>query len=222
MSETPEVSPFQRLVCSSAGPARGRAVQVMALDNACAHILRYVREPMMAQIRLAWWRDGLNAQTLSPEHKAPDMLAIHGCDGFAEVRGGLVALVDGWEELILSEESGAPDKMLEDYARGRGGGLFAALAPDYAEHSEAAGEIWALWDLVGHLRDDALAAEALALAQQKLERVNISSLPRMLAMMAGVAASDIRKGRGAPSALTPDIYIHLLWIQIFGRQAFCI
>lgn len=215
MDETLEISPFQRLVCSAAGKARGRATQVMALDNACAHILRQTREPMMAQIRLAWWRDGLKQQSLSPEYKSPEMQALHECEGFAEARDGLVALVDGWEELLSADET-APRAMLEAYAKGRGRGLFAALAPAHAEHSAVAGEIWALWDLAGHLSDSALVAEALVLAEERASGANIARLPRLLAMMAGAAMSGVRSGKGAPPALTPGLYIHLLWIQIFG------
>lgn len=216
MAETSEISPFQRLVCSAAGKAHARATQVMALDNACAQIARQAREPIMAQIRLAWWRDGLTAETLKPEHNSPEMLVLRGCDRFDEARAGLVALIDGWEELILSDE-GASRAMLEAYAKGRGGGLFAAMAPEHAQEAIAAGEVWALWDLAGHLSDNALAAEALALANERAGCVTISRLPRMLAMMAGVALSDVRKGRGAPPALTPSLYIHLLWIQLSGR-----
>lgn len=119
MAETSEISPFQRLVCSAAGKAHARATQVMALDNACAQIARQAREPIMAQIRLAWWRDGLTAETLKPEHNSPEMIALRGCDRFDEARAGLIALIDGWEELILSDE-GASRAMLEAYAKGRG------------------------------------------------------------------------------------------------------
>ncbi len=216
MAETHEISPFQRLVCATAGSARGRATQVMALDNACAHIARQSREPIIAQIRLAWWRDGLAAQTPGPEHRAPELLELRGCAGFETARAGLIALVDGWEELILGSEGDARI-MLEAYARGRGAGLFAALAPDCAQHSATAGEVWALWDLAGHLSDDTLAAGALALARDRAGAANISRLPRMLAMMTGAALADVRKGRGAPPHLTPGLYMRLLRLQVLGR-----
>lgn len=188
----------------------------MALDNACAQIARQVREPIMVQIRLAWWRDGLRAETLTSEHSAPDLLALRACDGFAEARDGLARLVDGWEELILGGDGGARN-MLDAYAAGRGSGLFAALAPEGAARSAAAGEVWALWDLAGHVQDDMLANEALALAREKASAVQLHLLPRMLRMMVGAALADVREGRGAPPVLTPALYMRLLRIQILGR-----
>ncbi len=216
MAANPEISPFQRLVCASAGRAHGRAVQVMALDNACAHIARQAREPIMAQIRLAWWRDGLTAQEPGPEHRAPDLLALRAMAGFAEAQAGLIALVDGWEELIVGDDRDAAE-MLTAYAAGRGAGLFGALAAEHADRFATAGAVWALWDLAGHLDDAALKAGALTLARSKGDAVDLAPLPRPLAMMAGVALGDVRNGKGAPPHLTPGLYMRLLRLQILGR-----
>lgn len=170
----------------------------------------------MAQIRLAWWRDGIAAQILPAEHCSPEMEALRAADGFAEARAGLIAMIDGWEALILGEEGDGSD-MLSVYASGRGAGLFAALAPDYTERSAAVGQIWALWDLAGHVQDTALAEEAIALARSLDKDVTRACLPRPLAMMGGAALADIRRGRGSPSQLTPGLYARLLRLQIFGR-----
>lgn len=170
----------------------------------------------MAQIRLAWWRDGLRAEAPGPEHQAPELLALRGVDDFAAARGGLIALIDGWEELIVGGDMGV-EAMLAAYAKGRGAGLFAALVPEYAARAGNAGEIWALWDLAGHLGDAALAVEALALAEEMAGAAALAGLPRMLRMMAGVALVDVRNGRGAPPHLTPGLYMRLLRFQILGR-----
>lgn len=170
----------------------------------------------MAQIRLAWWRDGIAAQLLPPEHCSPEMEALRAAEGFADARDGLIAMIDGWEALILGEEGDGPD-MLSAYSKGRGAGLFAALAPEYAERSALAGQVWGLWDLAGHVRDAALAEEAIALARSLIEGAGPVRLPRMLAMMGGVALADIRRGRGASPQLTPGLYARLLRLQIFGR-----
>lgn len=192
------------------------ALQVFALDNACAHIARVVNEPIMAQIRLAWWRDGLMAEALTAQHDAPDMVALRAAEGFAQARTGLLAMIDGWEELIVGGE-GANREILSAYAAGRGAGMFAALAPDYAERSAAAGQVWALWDLAGHLSDAGLVEEAVALAGNLTADALLTGLPRMLQMMAGPALADIRRGRGAPPMLTPGLYARMMRFQIFGR-----
>ena len=218
MDETPEILPFQRLVCAAACASLGRAVHVFALDNACAHIARTVTEPLMAQIRLAWWRDGLTADALGPMHQAPDIAALRAVPDFSSARAGMIALVDGWEALIVRDDAGAGQEILSAYAQGRGGGLFAALAPGHAEYSALAGQIWALWDLAGHVHDPELAGMAIDFARVLVEQQQANPrLPRMLAMMAGVAREDVRRGRGAARLLTPRLYGRLVRIQLFGR-----
>ena len=210
----PQISPLQRVLIAAAGRAAGRATCLFTLDNACAQVARSAHEPVMAQIRLAWWRDGLLAETAQPQHRSPEMDALRALDGFAGMRPHLVAMVDGWEELILFDGAD-PDAMLSAYARGRGGGLFAAFDPASGGHGESAGRIWALWDLAGHLSDADLSAQAIALARDAL--CTPTCLPRMLAMMAAVARRDIARGMGAPADLTPGLYLRLLRAQLFRR-----
>lgn len=208
------ISPLQRVLIAAAGGGRDRAACLFALDNACAQVARTVHEPLMAQIRLAWWRDGLQAETALAQHRSPDMDAIRALDGFGGMRPHLIAMVDGWEELILFDGADA-DAMLAAYARGRGDGLFAAFGGAAAGQA-AGGAVWALWDLAGHLGDDALAGAALERARGMAATPH-ARLPRMLAMMAGIARDDVRRGRGAPPDLTPRLYLRLLRAQMFGR-----
>ena len=207
------VSPLQRVLLAAAGAMRDRASCLFVLDNVCAQVARMVHEPLMAQIRLAWWRDGLQADTALAQHRSPEMDALRALSGFDHVRPHLIAMVDGWEALILFDGSDT-DAMLTAFARGRGGGLFAAFGT--AVDTEASGAVWALWDLAGHLGDEALAERAVALAREMATGPRVP-LPRMLAMMAGVARSDVRRGRGAPPDLTPRLYLRLLRAQLIGR-----
>lgn len=208
------ISPLQRVLIAAAGGARDRAACIFALDNACAQVARTVHEPLMAQIRLAWWRDGVQAETPLAQHRSPEMDAMRALDGFAAIRPHLVAMVDGWEELILFDGAD-PDAMLAAYARGRGDGLFAAFGGAVAGDG-AGGAVWALWDLAGHLGDDALAGMAVACARDMATGPRVR-LPRMLAMMAQPARDDVLRGRGAPPDLTPRLYLRLLRTQMFGR-----
>ena len=219
VTEKLEITPIQRLVLSAAAGAGERASAIIALDNECARVAISAREPLMAQIRLAWWRDGLNAREAASVHRAPVMDALRSLDDFAAIRDALVAMIDGWEELILWDGAD-PAVMLQAYAEGRGAGFFAALHPGHAGGSGLPGRLWALWDLSGHLDDEALAAAAIAQGRSLLEQGGGRSylrLPRMLAMLAGAARHDIASGRRAPSRLTPGLYMRLLRLQIFGR-----
>ncbi|MEZ5656166.1 MAG: hypothetical protein R3E04_09820 [Sphingobium sp.] len=217
MSGKPQISALQRVLVAAAGGARERAERLFALDNECAHIARVATEPMMAQIRLAWWRDGIMAQTLPAEHRSQDMEALRALDGFADMRAHLVVMIDGWEELILFDGADV-DTMLETYAKGRGEGLFAAFLQTGDDGRAAAGRLWALWDLAGHLSDEGLAAKAVAQAADLAGGITDSrAYPRMLAMMASAARRDALRGQGAPADLTPALYLHLLRMQFFGR-----
>lgn len=174
------------------------------------------REPLMGQIRLAWWRDALNAETLAVENQTGMTGAIRALDQFDRLQPHLVSIVDGWEQLIVWDGADQP-AMLMDYADGRGAGLFGALAPHAAEKLKSWGRVWALWDLAGHVDDVELRGQALAQAQGEAVKSEKLRSPPMLAMMAGVAAREVAKGKGAPRALTPGLYLSLLRMQFFGR-----
>ena len=215
--ETLENTPLQRLALSAAAKRAGRAELLFALDNECARIARVAREPMMARIRLAWWRDGLASADALPAHRSPMMDALRAMEGFAEARAGLIAMIDGWEELILWGGEDAPD-MLRLYAEGRGGGLFAAITPEREQQARIWGRLWALWDLAGHVEEADLAEAAIAQGRDWARELPARPpLPRLLAMLGGAARRDLARGRGMPPALTPGLYMRLLRLQIFGR-----
>jgi len=214
--ETPENTPVQRLVLSAAGRRARRAELLFALDNECARIARAAREPMMAQIRLAWWRDGLASADALPAHRSPMMDALRAMEGFPAARDGLIALIDGWEELILWDGD-EPDAMLRAYASGRGGGLFEAFAPERGEEARRWGRLWALWDLAGHLDDAELARAAIRQGGELARGLPARPLlPRALAMLGGAARRDLARGGAMPAVLTPGLYMRLLRLQIFG------
>ena len=107
-------------------------------------------------------------------------------------------------------------------ATGRGGGLFRALArqdsaPDWRT---AAGQVWALWDLAGHVEDAALADAALALARTQLPLVadaRWTSAWRPLRIAFTLARQDVLAGRGAPRGMPRGLALRLLRIALVGR-----
>lgn len=219
MTQTPEFPPFQALVVATMSEAdRSLGRVAFRLDRECAQIARAAKDPLMAQIRLAWWRDGIGASELSSTHRTPDMEALRSAPGFKAARSGLIAIVDGWEELMLADSEQEWAEMLPRYAQGRGGGLFAALGGGIVE--SRAGAVWALWDLAGHVSEQRLAAPVLAAglsACGEVDRRHFASLPRALKMLALPAMADIARGRGAPSNMNLSLYSRLLCIQLFGR-----
>lgn len=133
-----------------------------ALDERLGAIVASTREEMLGRIRLQWWRDSLAGlgDTGAPAGE-PLLGALASL-----VRAGrlepeqLVRLVEGWAALL---EGDLCASMLDSYASGRGGALFAATAQlvgaPAPEGLEAAGAGWALFDFAG--RGSTGAADAL-------------------------------------------------------------
>lgn len=201
-------SALASLLSAYAGQDAGRHRLLWALDARLAHLVTATTEPMIGQIRIAWWNEALNdrsgiqgkGEPLVDEMRAANMLPPP----------GLAQWLDGWEALI-------GDIDLEAYALGRGRGLFHALSgeaeiPDWLARAGAA---WALWDFSGHARED----RAVALGRQYLltgtERWPAKWRPMRIAY--GLARGDILKGRHAPSELTPRLYLRLMRVALMGR-----
>ncbi len=213
------VPPLGLLLAAYAGSgqvARHRAL--WAFDARLAKVARTTSEPMIGQMRLAWWNDviddpaGIKGQG---EPVVDAMRATWACGAL-----GLVAVIDGWEVLVVEPDIDVQG--LRDYSAGRGGGLFRALAdagqtPDWLA---VAGQVWALWDLAGHVGDDALAAAALALAAELLPQVDGARWPRgwkPLRIAFTLARQDVLAGRGAPRGMPRALAGRLLRIALVGR-----
>lgn len=118
-------------------------------------------EPMLGQMRLAWWRDALG----KPAAERPrgdvvlDAIGAH----WAGREAALVQMVDGWEVLITAERLGADEA--EGFGAGRGA-FFSALAADappaVRRRCAAAGFRWALADAVTGVSDEGERAVLIA------------------------------------------------------------
>ena len=80
-------------------PARARAAwaALLVLDRRLGRVALAAGEPVLAQIRLAWWRDRLAEPASDWPLGEPLLAALHGWDG---ERAVLTGLVDGWEALV--------------------------------------------------------------------------------------------------------------------------
>jgi phytoene synthase len=201
----------QRLALSYA-PAKARraTLALLALDARLAAVLRRRGEPMLAQMRLAWWRDRLADDPASWPVDA--VLAL-----LRQWRepGALVPLVDGWEALLGEQLDQAA---IAEFARGRGAG-FGSLARELhcdTHNAEAAGRLWARGDLAANLTDPAERAAAIEAAGAE---PRVSSLPRLLrplTVLAGLAEASLRRG-GAPLLANPGAALLAVRLGIFGR-----
>lgn len=157
---------------------------VFALDEALADILRTVREPLIAQIRLAWWRDQLEAlaagRDAAPEPLLLRIGAILGPSGAAS----LAELPSAWEALL--------EDPLEIEAVTRFADLrSAALVPVFNSPELTIGlRFWALVDFAFHCSDPQLAAQ-VADAAKRLEPDVLKPLPRSARVLIGLARDDL-------------------------------
>lgn len=156
MSRDQALPAVQELALAHAPPST-RAVwhALFLLDLKLAQVVRNAREPLPAQIRLAWWRDALAA---GPERRPSgepvlDLVSRH-LDGLED---SLAALAAAWEWMLA--EPPMPHRSLEEYVAGRAR-VFAALAPHLQRPDEepAAAEAarwWVLGDTLSNLSDPA-------------------------------------------------------------------
>jgi phytoene synthase len=202
----------QRLALAYA-PARARPATeaVLALDARLAAILRARREPIAAQLRLAWWRDVLARPTADWPQGEPVLDALRGWRDPA----GLATLAEGWEALLA--EAVVPEAIAEfAAARAR---AFACLAGELGvepvECAEEAARIWALADLAANLSDGAERALVVECGRD-LAPPLLPAAVRSLAVLAGLGARALRKG-GAPLLSGPGSVLLVLRVGLTGR-----
>ncbi|EPR16593.1 hypothetical protein M527_20165 [Sphingobium indicum IP26] len=207
-----DLAPLPSLLSAYAGPDAPRHRLVWALDARFSRLVATTSEPVIGQMRMAWWNDALTDESGVRGRGEPLI------DAMREIKGlppcGLSQWLDGWEALI-----GEVD--LPGYAEGRGGGLFRALAgrEDMPPWLDRAGAAWALWDLSGHCADRQVAEKAIDLARGYITG---GGLPwpkewRPLRIACQLARRDIEKGRRAPAGLTPALYWRLVRVALLGR-----
>lgn len=88
---------------------------LFALDQRLARIVGQTTEPMLGQMRLAWWREALE----KPPETRPSGDAVLDAIGryWRGREAGLSTLVDGWEHLLVGDE--IDDNSIIKFAEGR-------------------------------------------------------------------------------------------------------
>lgn len=215
---TDSLAPLAVLLSAHAGRQADRHRAIWALDARLAQLARTTTEPMIGQMRLAWWNDVVDDATGTKGRGEPVVDALRETGALAAP--GLSAMIDGWEVLVVEPDMGVD--ALADYAQGRGAGLFRALADarEAPEWLAAAGRVWALWDLAGHVSDPALAQAALTMAREISPPLDAARWPRAwkpLRIAATLARQDVAAGRGAPAGMPRGLALRVLRIALVGR-----
>jgi len=208
--------PWLHLAFSYA-PDRSRAAleALFALDTALGNILRTTSEPLVGQMRLAWWREALQGLDTSGAPAEPVLQSLTALALPLGITGAaLSAMVDGWEPLLGDSGLGS----IEDHARLRGRALFAmaGVALDAAEGDPVgeAGEGWALADLAANLSDPALASQARERAAAMLAHARRSRWSRNGRALGALALIADRQLSGP---VPPSFVLRLARFRLTGR-----
>ena len=201
----------------SYAPDRSRAAleALFALDTALGNILRTTSEPLVGQMRLAWWREALQSLDTSGAPAEPVLQSLTALALPLGITGAaLSAMVDGWEPLLGDSRLGS----IEDHARLRGRALFAmaGVALDAAEGDPVgeAGEGWALADLAANLSDPALASQARERAAAMLAHARRSRWSRNGRALGALALIADRQLSGP---VPPSFVLRLARFRLTGR-----
>ncbi len=215
MTPDPLPLPIPLLIAHAPAAARRWHEAVWRYDQALAATLRSARDPMLGAIRIAWWREAVEAPPEAPDSGEPIVRALRALRR-SDATASLVAMADGWDALYDADTA----EGLLGYASGRGGGLFAALAGRPLDTAEQrAGEGWALWDLAAHSSSDDLADRALALAAERMpERRSLAweGSDGPLAILTALARPDVA-ARRRPRAFGWSGYARLWRAALLGR-----
>ena len=168
MTDNPELALAISYAPSSAQPALAALFQ---LDAELAAVPRATSEPTLAQMRLLWWHDALNALDDAPAPATPVLKQVEATVLRFGIGGTeLAAVTAGWEYLVDAES--IDDTLLDRYGRARGGMLFSLAARLCGQSADPglidAGSGWALCDLARHLRDPVEAERAIKAARPRL------------------------------------------------------
>ena len=98
---------------------------LLQLDVRFADIVRKAREPMIAQIKLAWWREAFAAKSELRPKGEPLLQSLGACEDVISP-SALQDLVSAWELMLGEGEWAAQD--VAKHAALRGGAIFGSYA----------------------------------------------------------------------------------------------
>jgi phytoene synthase len=208
-----QLPPPQRLAMAYASSrSRPATLALLVLDARLAAILRARREPIAAQLRLAWWRDTLGSPVPDWPAGEPLLEALRAWREPAALR----SLVEGWEALLAEDLSPA---FIAEFIEGRGQ-AFAALAREFGTDSPddaaAAARIWASADLAANVSDGAERDLVIDYGRNLPRPPRLSRSLRPLAVLAGLATAALAEG-GRPLLSGRSGVLRALRIGLTGR-----
>lgn len=210
-----DLDPDRKLALAYVSAALRPAVEALwRLDVALAAILATGTQPLISQMRLAWWREALERLDSAPPPAEPVLQAL-AATVLPRVTGAeLAAMEEGW--LMLLADGPLSEAELGRYAQCRGGLLFsytARLLGDSGFPVAQAGEAWALADLARHSRRvDEVKTPSLEQKMKWPRRL------RPLGMLEMLARRDLgRIGEGSEKQGSPARILRMIRHRVSGN-----
>ena len=171
-------------------PSRLRAAfgALFAIDAAMGDVVARSADPALARIKLAWWREQLEALDSSPPPAEPRLSAVAEHLLPAGIRGGDVAKLEaGWSTLLDAEVD-------SELVAGRGAALFHIGGKLLGSNDPKLGDAGALYALGSVARRGVPALlEPAGEALTRLRGHRFERRARPLTMLARAASRDIDK-----------------------------
>ncbi|MEM1195086.1 MAG: squalene/phytoene synthase family protein [Pseudomonadota bacterium] len=194
-----DITDEARLALAYTPPIMRNALRIfLEFDARLARIVSATNEPMLGQVRLAWWRDTLGMDV--SERPTGDAVLDAVGEEWVGREDALIALVDGWEQML--SEPPLSRKAASAYADGRAVGLasLAALAGGGAairDSLEAAGRLWALADAASHVAPGEERDTLISIAREAPRPRCLPAPYKGIAVLAALSERALKAG-GAP------------------------
>jgi 15-cis-phytoene synthase len=217
-----ELSADQRLALAyGASASRAGLTAVFWLDRILGRAVASASQPLIGQVRLAWWREQCRAIANAGEVRDPCLISIRGLvrEGrISEAR--LEGLVDSWE--VMLDDVSDPEALLAQFGMGRGTAVFGMAAGivgcAFADVMVTAGKTWALVDFARRAGSLPLAERAFAIAAETTgSALNLPRAMRVCAILTRFAERDISRGSKVPIVEGSPRRILEAWGLLIGR-----
>lgn len=199
------------------GTAREMLAGAFAFDRRLARIVAHAGEPLLAQMRLAWWRDNLSKPVSG--RPAGDLVLDALSGHWSDQEEALQQLLDGWEQML--GEGPLSDSAARQFAKGRSA-LFIAVArtagyEDCLAEVEHAARRWAFADAAAHSANQGERAMLIALGMERgLGPARLPGALRGLAVLDALASRSLKRG-GTPLMDGRGAAICALRVGLLGR-----
>lgn len=189
---------------------RAPAQALFALDSRLGQFVSQASEPLVAQLRISWWRE----QLAKPADQRPkgdevlDALSLH----WPQVDASMTAIVDGWERLLA--EPPLPEEAADEFVDTRAG-IFDLLGN--SQDARGAGRAWAAADLISRTSDDGERQFLLEkFGRLAADRHSLPRSLRHLTILGELARRSLARG-GGPLIEGRGDYLLVMRLGMFGR-----